>query len=65
MPGNATLAIRDDGKVCAVGGWDGKYVRPIHMSDPHYEIFVSEYDCIQQNPFDHWALSHITNYLAK
>lgn len=23
-PGNGSLAIRDDGKVCAVGGWDGK-----------------------------------------
>ncbi|KIJ67111.1 hypothetical protein HYDPIDRAFT_109119 [Hydnomerulius pinastri MD-312] len=23
-PGNATIAIRDDGRVCAVGGWDGK-----------------------------------------
>lgn len=24
--GNACVAIRDDGKVCAVGGWDGKFV---------------------------------------
>ncbi|KAH9949985.1 WD-40 repeat-containing protein [Amylocystis lapponica] len=23
-PGNASVAIRDDGRVCAVGGWDGK-----------------------------------------
>ncbi|GAW01299.1 WD-40 repeat-containing protein [Lentinula edodes] len=23
-PGNACIAIRDDGRVCAVGGWDGK-----------------------------------------
>lgn len=23
-PGNAAIALRDDGKVCAVGGWDGK-----------------------------------------
>ncbi|KAI0703464.1 WD40 repeat-like protein [Cytidiella melzeri] len=23
-PGNASIAIRDDGRVCAVGGWDGK-----------------------------------------
>ena len=23
-PGNGSLAIRDDGRVCAVGGWDGK-----------------------------------------
>ncbi|EGN98932.1 hypothetical protein SERLA73DRAFT_168506 [Serpula lacrymans var. lacrymans S7.3] len=23
-PGNAAIAIRDDGKVCAIGGWDGK-----------------------------------------
>ncbi|PPQ95710.1 hypothetical protein CVT26_008353 [Gymnopilus dilepis] len=23
-PGNGSIAIRDDGKVCAVGGWDGK-----------------------------------------
>ena len=22
-PGNACIAIRDDGRVCAVGGWDG------------------------------------------
>lgn len=24
--GNSSIAIRDDGKVCAVGGWDGRYV---------------------------------------
>ncbi|OCH94431.1 WD-40 repeat-containing protein [Obba rivulosa] len=24
VPGNGAVAIRDDGKVCAVGGWDGK-----------------------------------------
>ncbi|KAL6299266.1 WD-40 repeat-containing protein [Sparassis latifolia] len=23
-PGNSSIAIRDDGRVCAVGGWDGK-----------------------------------------
>ncbi|KII85233.1 hypothetical protein PLICRDRAFT_116623 [Plicaturopsis crispa FD-325 SS-3] len=23
-PGNSAIAIRDDGRVCAVGGWDGK-----------------------------------------
>jgi len=23
-PGNGSVAIRDDGKVCAAGGWDGK-----------------------------------------
>ncbi|KAI0084045.1 WD40 repeat-like protein [Irpex rosettiformis] len=23
-PGNASIAIRDDGRVCAIGGWDGK-----------------------------------------
>ncbi|KAM5538451.1 hypothetical protein V8D89_007784 [Ganoderma adspersum] len=23
-PGNGTVSIRDDGRVCAVGGWDGK-----------------------------------------
>ncbi|OBZ72030.1 ASTRA-associated protein 1 [Grifola frondosa] len=23
-PGNGSIAIRDDGKVCAIGGWDGK-----------------------------------------
>jgi len=23
-PGNSSIAIRDDGKICAVGGWDGK-----------------------------------------
>jgi ASTRA-associated protein 1 len=27
-PGNSSIAIRDDGKVCAVGGWDGQYVLP-------------------------------------
>ena len=27
-PGNAAVTIRSDGKVCAVGGWDGKYVYP-------------------------------------
>jgi len=25
-PGNSSIAIRDDGRVCAVGGWDGKCV---------------------------------------
>src|ERR1700733_11818430 len=24
--GNSSIAIRDDDKVCAVGGWDGRYV---------------------------------------
>jgi hypothetical protein len=24
--GNAAITLRSDGKVCAVGGWDGKYV---------------------------------------
>ncbi|EMD34181.1 hypothetical protein CERSUDRAFT_98111 [Gelatoporia subvermispora B] len=24
VPGNGSIAIRDDGKVCAIGGWDGK-----------------------------------------
>jgi hypothetical protein len=23
-PGNGAIAIRSDGRVCAVGGWDGK-----------------------------------------
>ncbi|KAI0073470.1 WD-40 repeat-containing protein [Panus rudis PR-1116 ss-1] len=23
-PGNASMSIRDDGRVCAIGGWDGK-----------------------------------------
>lgn len=23
-PGNGAIAIRGDGRVCAVGGWDGK-----------------------------------------
>ncbi|TDL25682.1 WD-40 repeat-containing protein [Rickenella mellea] len=26
--GNGSIAFRDDGRVCAVGGWDGKYVCP-------------------------------------
>src|SRR5258706_10641194 len=25
-PGNGSVTIRKDGRVCAVGGWDGKYV---------------------------------------
>ncbi|KAG6331402.1 hypothetical protein ID866_7688 [Astraeus odoratus] len=25
-PGNGAISIRGDGRVCAVGGWDGKYV---------------------------------------
>ena len=25
-PGNGSVAIRDDGKVCAIGGWDGRHV---------------------------------------
>lgn len=25
-PGNGAVTIRDDGRVCAVGGWDGRYV---------------------------------------
>ena len=25
-PGNAFVALRHDGRVCAVAGWDGKYV---------------------------------------
>ena len=28
-PGNGSIALRDDGKVCAIGGWDGKYVRSV------------------------------------
>ena len=23
--GNGSIAIRDDGKICAIGGWDGRY----------------------------------------
>lgn len=23
-PGNATIAIRDNGRVCAIAGWDGR-----------------------------------------
>lgn len=30
-PGNGSVAIRDDGKVCAVGGWDGKWVSAISL----------------------------------
>lgn len=26
-PGNGAIAIRDDGRVCAIGGWDGKCVK--------------------------------------
>lgn len=36
-PGNASIAIRDDGKICAVGGWDGKYVCCQML---HYLIFL-------------------------
>jgi hypothetical protein len=25
-PGNSSIAIREDGKVCAIGGWDGRLV---------------------------------------
>jgi len=25
-PGSGSVAIRDDGKVCAIGGWDGRQV---------------------------------------
>src|SRR5882757_9379742 len=28
-PGNGAIAIRGDGRVCAVGGWDGKSVNRI------------------------------------
>ena len=31
-PGNGSVAIRRDGRVCAVGGWDGKCV--------HYPVFI-------------------------
>ena len=24
-PGNSAVALRNDGRVCAVAGWDGKY----------------------------------------
>ena len=30
-PGNSAIAVRDDGRVCAVGGWDGKYVSIVLM----------------------------------
>lgn len=25
-PGNGAVAFHDDGRVCAIGGWDGRYV---------------------------------------
>ena len=28
-PGNGAVAFHDDGRVCAVGGWDGRYVTQI------------------------------------
>jgi hypothetical protein len=30
-PGNSAIAIRGDGKVCAVGGWDGKWVNSVKI----------------------------------
>lgn len=42
-PGNGSVAIRKDGRVCAVGGWDGKYaLRPyIHLTQPTHLLFHS------------------------
>lgn len=33
-PGNAAIAIHDSDKVCALGGWDGKYVFGLSLSSP-------------------------------
>lgn len=30
-PGNGSIAIRDDGKICAIGGWDGRYATAISV----------------------------------
>jgi hypothetical protein len=31
-PGNGCVAIRDDGRVCAIGGWDGRWAAGISDS---------------------------------
>lgn len=46
-PGNGSVANRKDGRVCAVGGWDGKYVlypyiylpRPNHLLLPSIRLY--------------------------
>jgi hypothetical protein len=46
-PGNGSVAIRKDGRVCAVGGWDGKYVlqpyiyhiQPNHLLLPSIRLY--------------------------
>jgi len=55
-PGNATIAIRDDGRVCAIGGWDGrvrlystKSFKPLgtlvyHKDNCHAVAFASSYE---------------------
>jgi hypothetical protein len=29
-PGNGSIAIHDEERVCAIGGWDGEYVFVFH-----------------------------------
>lgn len=43
-PGNGCIAIRDDARVCAIGGWDGRFVVPpqFHIHPPH--LFPIESD---------------------
>ena len=38
QPGNASIAIRDDGRVCAVGGWDGKYAIILYRQQGHNHL---------------------------
>lgn len=33
-PGNGAVAFHDDGRVCAIGGWDGRCV-PLPTNTPH------------------------------
>lgn len=41
-PGNSSVVIRKDGRVCAVGGWDGKYVHLyIYFSQRHHLFLPS------------------------
>jgi hypothetical protein len=40
-PGNGAIALRDDGRVCAVAGWDGKFVHYAHV----YFHGADTYEC--------------------
>lgn len=36
--GNSAIALRNDGKVCAIGGWDGKFVE---YSETSFHLLTS------------------------